>query len=96
MCVCVCPDKLWKGMDLSPLPSHKSFAYHLYNLQTNMKLTASFILFLSKSIIASGDQSVLADKVSVGDRPYFLLDLMKPSFLKDELGKTSRSISLYG
>ena len=62
-------------------------AYNSKSTQTNyktlvtMKLVASFLLFLP-SVMAD-----LSTVVRVGDRPYFLLDVMKPSFLKDMLSK---------
>lgn len=49
------------------------------------------LTFVLPSFVAAAletDQSALADVVSVGDRPYFLLDMMKPSILKDKLGET--------
>ena len=49
------------------------------------------LAFILPSLVAAAletDQSALKDVVSLGDRPYFLLDVMKPSSLKDKLGKT--------
>jgi hypothetical protein len=59
-----------------------------------MKVAAVSLLILP-AVVAAEDGSTLANVVSVGVRPYYLVDRMKSSSLKDTLGKTVRiAISL--
>jgi hypothetical protein len=51
-----------------------------------MKVAAVSLLILPAAV-AIEDGSALANVVSVGVRPYYLVDRMKSSSLKDTLGK---------
>lgn len=55
-----------------------------------MKVAAVSLLILPAAV-AIEDGSALANVVSVGVRPYYLVDRMKSSSLKDTLGKYSTS-----
>ena len=52
-----------------------------------MKLAAALLVITSNMAGALEDQSALANVISVGARPYFLVDVMKASSLKDDLSE---------
>ncbi|KAL7506530.1 hypothetical protein ACHAXN_003808 [Cyclotella atomus] len=72
---------------------HVTFEVKKSAIKLDFMAAVSFLIL--PAVVAAEDGSTLANVVSVGVRPYYLVDRMKSSSLKDTLGKTVRiAISL--